>query len=76
VVAVGYNDFQQCDVGNWTGIVQVAAGGYLTVELRSDGTVVAVGWNDDGQRNVGGWDLVLQIDCRRQLLPSRARTEE
>ena len=33
----------QLDVGSWTNIVQVAAGGYHTVGLKSDGTVVAVG---------------------------------
>ena len=43
VVAVGDNGYGQCDVGAWTGIVQVAAGGYHTVGLKSDGTVVAVG---------------------------------
>ena len=40
VVAVGYNDDGECDVGNWTGIIQVAAGGYHTVGLKSDGTMV------------------------------------
>ena len=43
VVAEGLNDYGQCNVGNWTDIVQVAAGGHHTVGLKSDGTVVAVG---------------------------------
>ena len=42
-VAVGNNDFGQCDVGNWTRITQVAAGGAHTVRLKADGTVVATG---------------------------------
>jgi len=46
VVAVGNNDYLQCDVGDWTDIIQVAAGGDHTVGLKSNGTVVAVG-NDD-----------------------------
>ena len=54
VVAVGYNEYGQCDVDDWTDIVQVAAGYIHTVGLRSDGTVVAVGYNDDGQCDVGG----------------------
>ena len=43
VVAVGWNDYEQCNVGNWTDITRVDAGSYHTVGLRSDGTVVAAG---------------------------------
>jgi hypothetical protein len=57
VVAVGWNEDEQCDVGGWDNITQVAADNRHTVGLRSDGTVVAVGWNDDGQCDVDGWDL-------------------
>jgi alpha-tubulin suppressor-like RCC1 family protein len=59
MVAVGMNDYGQCDVGNWTGIVQVAAGAGAnhTVGLKDDSTVVAVGYNYHGQCNVAGWDL-------------------
>jgi hypothetical protein len=39
----------------------VAAGGYHTVGLKSDGTVVAVGYNSDGQCNVGGWTDITQV---------------
>ena len=55
VVAVGDNNYGQCDVDDWTDIVAVSAGGYHTVGLKSDGTVVAVGENDDGQCDVGNW---------------------
>jgi len=34
-------------------IIQIAAGYYHTVGLKSDGTVVAVGKNDYGQCNIG-----------------------
>jgi alpha-tubulin suppressor-like RCC1 family protein len=51
----------ECDVGDWTDIVQVAAGGYYTVGLKSDGTVVAVGYNGDGQCNVGDWADIIQV---------------
>jgi len=56
-VALGYNTYGQCDVGGWTGIIEVAAGAGYTVGLKSGGTVVAVGGNDQGQCNVTGWDL-------------------
>ncbi len=57
VVAVGRNDYGQCNVGGWTDITQVAAGSIHTVGLKGDGTVVSVGCNGGGQCNVGGWDL-------------------
>ena len=59
VVAVGYNGFGQCNVGNWTDIVQVAADGDHTVGVKSDGTVVAVGDNYYGQCDVGGWTNIV-----------------
>jgi hypothetical protein len=61
VIAVGYNYYGQCNVGGWTDIVQVAAGGFHTVGLKSDGTVVAVGWNHYGQRDVSGWTSITQV---------------
>jgi hypothetical protein len=63
VVTVGDNDYGQCNVGNWTDIIQVAAGGIHTVGLRSDGTVVAVGDNSYGQCDVGSrsWTGIIQV---------------
>ena len=55
VVAMGYNEDGECDVGTWKDIVAVSAGSFHTVGLRSDGTVVAVGWNEYGQCDVGTW---------------------
>jgi hypothetical protein len=51
----------QCDVGNWTGIIQVAEGERYTVGLKSDGTVVAVGYNGFGQCDVGNWTDITQV---------------
>jgi alpha-tubulin suppressor-like RCC1 family protein len=66
VVAVGYNSYGQCNVGNWTHIVQVDGGGEHTVGLKSDGTVVAVGYNASGQCNVGNWTDIIQVIAGRQ----------
>jgi len=63
VVAVGNNEYGQCNITGWTGIVQVAAGWGHTVGLKADGTVVAAGWNDYGQCNVGGWTHIIQVDA-------------
>ena len=54
VVAVGWNQYGQCDVSGWTDIVAISAGLSHTVGLRADGTVVAVGWNEYGQCDVSG----------------------
>jgi len=61
VVAVGWNDFGQCEVGDWTDITQVAADRIHTVGLESDGTVVATGDNSYGQLDVGGWMDIVQV---------------
>ena len=39
----------------------IAAGGYHTVGLMSDGTVVAAGLNDDEQCEVGSWRRITQV---------------
>ena len=61
MVAVGDNDDGQCGVGGWTDIVQIAASGYHTVGLKSDGTVVAAGYNNYGQCDVGGWTGIVRV---------------
>jgi len=61
LVAVGWNDFGQCEVGSWTDITQVSANRVHTVGLKSDSTVVAVGLNDNGQCNVGSWTDIIQV---------------
>ena len=63
VMAAGRIDEGQCDVDNWTDIVQVAAGALHTAGLRADGTVVAVGSNEQGQGNVEDWQNVVEIAC-------------
>jgi hypothetical protein len=61
VVAVGDNDWGQCDVEDWMDITQVTAGYYHTVGLQSDGTVVAAGWNDYEQCDVTDWMSITQV---------------
>jgi hypothetical protein len=61
VLAVGDNSDEQCDVSNWTDIIEVAAGNRFTVGLKSDGTVVAVGETSLGQCDVGEWTGITQV---------------
>ncbi len=63
VVAVGDNDYSQCDVESWTNIVAISAGDSHTVGLKSDGTVVAVGDNDYSQCDVEGWTDIVTISA-------------
>jgi len=63
VVAVGDNDYGQCNVSDWTDIIAFATGNYCTVGLKLDGTVVACGRNDDGQCNVSSWTDIVAISA-------------
>jgi alpha-tubulin suppressor-like RCC1 family protein len=57
----------ECDVGDWTDIVQVAADLTQTVGLKSDGTVVAVGWGchpkecEKQPYEVGDWTGMIEV---------------
>ena len=63
VVAAGRNDDGECNVGNWTGIVQVTAGLFHTVGLKANGTVVAAGLKNYGQCDVDDWTSITQVDA-------------
>jgi len=63
VVAVGFNEYDQCDVSSWSNIVAVSAGDWHTVGLRSDGTVVAVGDNEFGECDVSDWSNIVAISA-------------
>jgi alpha-tubulin suppressor-like RCC1 family protein len=66
VVAVGYNGYGQCNVGNWTDIIQIDGGYEHTVGLRPDGTVVALGHNGSGQCDVDNWTDIIQVVAGRE----------
>ncbi len=55
VVAVGWNDGEQCNVSDWTDIVAISAGHGHTAGLKADGTVIAIGHNGSGQCDVSSW---------------------
>ena len=61
VVAVGGNEYGQCNVSDWQNIVAIAATDYHTVGLKADGMVVAVGENNSGQCNVSDWRDIVAI---------------
>jgi len=65
VIATGYDEHGQCDVGGWTDIVQVAAGERHTIGLKADGTVIAAGGNHEGEGNVEAWTDIVRIDSGR-----------
>ncbi|MEG2583740.1 MAG: hypothetical protein RSA27_04475, partial [Oscillospiraceae bacterium] len=49
VVAVGDNQFGQCDVADWAGVVAVDTGADYTVAVTIDGELLATGYNKFGQ---------------------------
>jgi len=59
VVAVGNNEYDQCNVADWRDIVAVAAGEEHTVGLKADGSVVAVGIS--GACKVSHWQDIIAI---------------
>jgi hypothetical protein len=59
VVAAGWNDYGQCDVGNWKDIIQVAVGGVHTVGLIARGTAVAAGVGDESM--LAEWNLGVVV---------------
>ena len=63
VVAVGNNEYGQCNVNDWKDIVSISAGLYHTAGLKSDGTVVAVGYNDAGQCDVKNWKDIVAVSA-------------
>ncbi|MGN0745922.1 MAG: RCC1 domain-containing protein [Aristaeellaceae bacterium] len=63
VMAVGSNEYGECDVSGWTDIVAISAGVHHTVGLKADGTVVAAGWNEHGECNVSDWSDIVAISA-------------
>ena len=66
VVAVGNNEYGQCDTGSWRNIIAVSAGDYHTVGLKADGTVVAAGGRgvvESGQCDTGGWRNIVAVSA-------------
>lgn len=64
-VSAGTNNYGECDVASWTGVIDVAAGSTHTVALLEDGTVVACGNNEYGQCNVSDWRRIVDVDASR-----------
>ena len=64
VLAYGNNEYGQCDVSEWTDIVDIAAGSNFSLGLKVDGTVVATGNNDSGQCDVSGWKDIICIEAK------------
>lgn len=62
MVAVGNNEFGQCNVRSWRDIISVSASPSHTTGLRADGTVVAVGsYGKLEQGDVNGWRDIISV---------------
>lgn len=65
VEAAGENMYGECDVKDWTDIVDIAASEDYTLGLRADGTVIATGNNPFGACEVDGFTDIVQIEASR-----------
>lgn len=63
VVATGQNDDGQCNVEDWTDVIEVSVGDSHSLGLKSDGTVVATGYNYYGQCDVDDWTDIIAISA-------------
>ena len=61
VVAVGENEYGECNTSSWDGIVSIATGAAITVGLRYDGTVVATGRLNNNHYDVFSWRNIKKI---------------
>ena len=78
VVAIGDNQYGQCDVDSWRDIVSIYVIGRNTAGLRSDGTVVAVGNRADeiaGLRLFENFDN-LELERETARIAQKKREEE
>ena len=65
VIAVGDNDYGQCNVNSWKNIVSIDAGNYHVVGLKSDGTVVATGgfMGNGSATRVSSWKNIIAVEA-------------
>jgi len=59
VVAAGLNCYEQCNVKEWRGIVDIYSSSSTTIGIKSDGTVVAAGENSYGTCNSDWTDIIM-----------------
>ncbi|MGN0165151.1 MAG: TIR domain-containing protein [Lachnospiraceae bacterium] len=61
VVAIGDNSYGECNVDEWSDIIDISADAVSTLGLKSDGTVVATGDNSNGQCDVSSWINIISV---------------
>ena len=64
VVAVGKNNYGQCDVEDWRDIVEIATRKNHTVGLKADGTVEITGSSKESHSEVGKWRDIVSVAAR------------
>ena len=63
VVAIGDNQYGQCNVDLWTDIIAISAGDFHTVGLKSDGTVITTDSELQSFFDNNGWKNIVEISA-------------
>lgn len=63
VVAVGNNNSDQCNVGDWDDIIAISAGDHHTVGLKADGTVVTTLKQGDSFEEISAWTEIVAVSA-------------
>lgn len=61
VVAVGENEYGECNVSSWRYVESIAADHYTTFGVCADGTVLSTGRNTHGECNVSQWRNIAKV---------------
>ena len=67
VVAIGDNDWGQCNVKGWQDVVKVVAGDWYTVGLTEKGKVLITGKNQSGTKYIEE-DILEEINRRKDVV--------
>lgn len=60
-LAIGNNDYDQCNISSWKNIDRIFSNGYHTIGLTINGEIYVTGLNNFGQCNITHWNNIKDI---------------
>lgn len=76
VIAIGCNDYGQCNTFDWRKVISISCGVYHTIGLCSDGTAVATGRNSYHQCDIFDWYIDDVTPRYKEVLSSDNKYSE